>query len=134
MRAATQGDFVSAQDYLAAEAVSDIRHEYLGGLVYALAGETRGHSQIAQNFLFNLRQQLKGGPCKLYMHDIRVNFDLRKDEYYYYADIVDHLQRRLILGLGKRVIGTNPCYLYKTSAVTGVCGQHFGESFAVESG
>jgi len=94
MRTATQSDYVTVQDYLAAEAVSDIRHEYLGGLVYAMAGETRDHNHIAQNFLFDLRQHLKGGPCKLYMSDIRVNFNLRKDEYYYYPDIVVTCDKR----------------------------------------
>src|SRR6185369_12193361 len=94
MRTATQSDYVTVRDYLAAEAVSDIRHEYLGGLVYAMAGETRDHNQIAQNFLFNLRQHLKGGPCKLYMSDIRVNFYLREDEYYYYPDIVVTCDKR----------------------------------------
>ena len=88
MQAAAKNDLVSVADYLAAEAISDVRHEYLGGLVYAMAGETRDHNQIAQNLLFHLRQHIQGGPCKLYMSDIRVNFDLRNDEYYYYPDIV----------------------------------------------
>jgi Uma2 family endonuclease len=88
MRAAVKDDFVSVADYLEAEVTSDVRHEYLGGLVYAMAGETRDHNQIAQNLLIHLRQHLKGGPCRLYMSDIRVNFDLRNDEYYYYPDLV----------------------------------------------
>jgi Uma2 family endonuclease len=94
MQAAVKSDFVSVADYLAAEAASDVRHEYLGGLVYAMAGETRDHNQISQNLLFNLRQHIRGGPCKLYMSDIRVNFDLRHDEYYYYPDIVVTCDKR----------------------------------------
>ena len=88
MQTATQTDFVSVADYLASEETSEVRHEYLGGMVYAMAGGTRPHNQIAQNLAFNLRQQLKGGPCKIYMSDIRVNFQIRDDEYYYYPDIV----------------------------------------------
>jgi Uma2 family endonuclease len=94
MQTAIQSGYVTVEDYLAAEAVSDIRHEYLGGLVYAMAGETRDHNQIAQNLLVNLRQHLKGAPCKIYMSDIRVNFDLRNDEYYYYPDIVVTCDKR----------------------------------------
>jgi hypothetical protein len=56
--------------------------------------ETRDHNEIAQNSLFNLRQHLKGGPCKLYMSDIRVNFNLREDEYYSYPDIVVTCDKR----------------------------------------
>lgn len=88
MQTATQTDFVTVADYLASEEASDVRHEYLGGTVYAMAGGTRSHNQIAQNLAFNLRQQLKGGPCKIYMSDIRVNFQIREDEYYYYPDIL----------------------------------------------
>jgi Uma2 family endonuclease len=94
MQVAVQNDYVSVEEYLAAEEASVVRHEYLGGLVYAMAGETRDHNQIAQNLLFHLRQHLKGGPCKLYMSDIRVNFDLRNDEYYYYPDIVVTCDKR----------------------------------------
>ena len=88
MQAAVENEYVSVADYLAAEAASEVRHEYLGGLVYAMAGETRAHSQMVGNLYFALRQHLQGSPCKLYMTDIRVNLSLRDDEYYYYPDIV----------------------------------------------
>ncbi len=35
-----------------------------------------------------LRQHLKGKPCQLFMSDIRVNFELRNHEYFYYPDLV----------------------------------------------
>jgi len=88
MQTAVKSDFVSVADYLAAEEASDIRHEYLGGLVYAMAGETLTHNQISQNLLFHIHQNIKGGPCRVFISDIRVNFLLREDEYYYYPDIV----------------------------------------------
>ena len=94
MQAAVKSDFVSVPDYLAAEEASDIRHEYLGGLVYATAGETRAHNQIAQNIAFALRQHLQRGPCILYVSDIRVNFDLRNNEYFYYPDLVVTCDKR----------------------------------------
>jgi Uma2 family endonuclease len=85
---------VSVQDYLAAEDASEVRHEYLGGLVYAMAGETRAHNQIVGNLYTAIRQHLKGGSCKLYMSDIRVNLSLREDAYYYYPDLVVTCDRR----------------------------------------
>ncbi len=88
MQAVVQSDYVTVEDYLAAEETSDIRHEYLGGLVYAMAGETRAHNTIVLNLALALRQHLKIGPCKLYVNDIRVNLSLREDEYYYYPDLV----------------------------------------------
>ena len=65
MQTAERIDYITVEDYLAAEEQSDVRHEYLGGLIYAMAGETRAHNQISQNIAFALRQHLKGGPCKL---------------------------------------------------------------------
>ena len=87
MQAAVQSDYVRVEDYLAAEEASEIRHEYLGGAVYAMAGETRAHNTIALNLATAIRQSLKP-PCKLYMGGVRVNFQLRRDDYYYYPDVV----------------------------------------------
>jgi len=85
---ARQPDFVSEEDYLAGEALSDVRHDYLGGHVYAVAGETRTHNTICTNLLSTIRQHLRGGPCRLYVSDIRVNLTLHEDRYYYYPDLV----------------------------------------------
>ncbi len=88
MQTALQNDFVSVEDYLASEESSDIRHEYLGGLVYAMAGETRDHNRIVGNLYRNIFEGLKGKSCEIYMGNIRVNFKVREDEYYYYPDII----------------------------------------------
>lgn len=94
MQTAVKNEYVSVADYLAAEEGSQIRHEYLGGLVYAMAGETLVHNTICLNLATSIRAHLKGGPCRLFMSDIRVNFDLRNDEYYYYPDIVVTCDKR----------------------------------------
>ena len=41
MSAAAKLNLVSVEDYLAGELVSRVKHEYLGGVVYAMAGATR---------------------------------------------------------------------------------------------
>lgn len=94
MQTAVKTDFVSAADYLAAEEKSDVRHEYLGGQVYAMAGETTIHNQIRGNLYLACRLNLRGKPCRVYESDIRVHFDIRGDEYYYYPDLVVTCDRR----------------------------------------
>ncbi|HEX3719468.1 MAG TPA: Uma2 family endonuclease [Verrucomicrobiae bacterium] len=94
MQTAVKNDLVSVEDYLAAEETSEIRHEYLGGLVYAMAGETTTHNQIVGNLYLAIRNHLKNKPCRVYMSDIRVNFDIRDDEYFYYPDIVVTCDKR----------------------------------------
>lgn len=86
--AALQHDFVSVEDYLAAEETSDIRHEYLGGLVYAMSGTTRAHNTILGNLFTVVGSHLKRSGCSVYFSDIRVNFRIRDDEYFYYPDLV----------------------------------------------
>ena len=94
MQAAVRTEFVSVASYLAAEEASQIRHEYLGGLIYAMAGETLIHNQICQNLLFQIRPKTKGGICRAFMSDVRVNLHLRTDEYFYYPDIVVTCDKR----------------------------------------
>ena len=53
-----------------------------------MAGETLIHNQISGNLYLALRQLLKSTPCRAYISDIRVNFHLHNDEYYYYPDIM----------------------------------------------
>jgi Uma2 family endonuclease len=90
----TRTDFLPVEEYLAAEAESEVRHEYLGGLVYAMAGETRDHNTILLNLAAMLREKLRGGPCNVYASGIRVNLFIRSDEYYYYPDVVVTCEKR----------------------------------------
>jgi Uma2 family endonuclease len=94
VQTAAKSENVSVADYLAAEKTSEVRHEYLGGLVYAMAGETVAHNQIVGNLYLALRGHLKGKPCRVFVSDIRVNFDVRNDEYFYYPDIVVTCDKR----------------------------------------
>lgn len=88
MQTAVQYGSVPVEAYLAAEEGSEARHEYLGGVVYAMAGETRAHNEIVGNLYAAIRSHLKGGRCKLYVSDIRVALSLHDDAYFYYPDLV----------------------------------------------
>jgi Uma2 family endonuclease len=48
------------------------RHEYLDGLVYAMAGESEAHGTICMNLAAALVMQLRGGPCRAFSKDMRV--------------------------------------------------------------
>jgi hypothetical protein len=47
MAAATQIDLMTVDEYLAGELHAEVRHEYLGGYVYAMAGARTVHNRIA---------------------------------------------------------------------------------------
>ncbi len=61
------------EDYLALErADPQVRHEYLRGEIFAMGGASEGHNLIAWNIAGELRQQMKGRPCRAYTADMKV--------------------------------------------------------------
>src|SRR5882724_9667450 len=59
-------------EYLALEASSNVKHEFLGGQIYAMAGGTPEHAALAAALIGLLFPQLRGGPCRAYDADLRV--------------------------------------------------------------
>ncbi len=62
----------TVQQYLALERTSEVRHEYIDGVVYALAGGTAAHSRLAANLIMVLGIALRDGPCGVYSSDMKV--------------------------------------------------------------
>ena len=56
-------DYLSVEDYLAGEEVSDIKHEYVDGQVYAMAGGSLKHNLIAANTSGLLWSHLRNTAC-----------------------------------------------------------------------
>lgn len=78
--------YFSEADYLAAERAAPIRHEYVAGEVFAMAGASKVHGTLALNAAIALRQHLRGAPCRVWMADMKVR--VKADSAYYYPDVV----------------------------------------------
>jgi len=59
-------------DYLAHEVASNVKHEYLDGEIYAMAGGTPEHASLAVAIASVLRNQLEGKGCRVFSSDLRV--------------------------------------------------------------
>jgi Uma2 family endonuclease len=59
-------------EYLAGETHSDLRHEYLDGQAWAMAGGTPEHGALAAAVIGQLQSALRGKPCRVYTSDVRV--------------------------------------------------------------
>jgi Uma2 family endonuclease len=59
-------------EFVAAEAKSEVRHEYLSGEVWEMAGGTPEHSALALAMGGELRNALSGKPCRVFTSDLRV--------------------------------------------------------------
>lgn len=86
MSTAGNSDLISEQDYLAGEEVSNVRHEYVSGIVYAMVGGTAAHSIISGNAYVALRQQLKDSNCRAYATDMKVRVQSAQGARFYYPD------------------------------------------------
>jgi Uma2 family endonuclease len=60
-------------EYLEWEAKQEFRHEYVDGEVYAMAGGTVNHGQIAANFTILLGIHLENSSCRILNSDVKVN-------------------------------------------------------------
>src|SRR5262245_27261238 len=63
---------MTVEEYLEFEQRSQIRHEYLGGQIFAMSGATLRHNVIAQNMYSAFRSHLKGGPCRALIIDAKL--------------------------------------------------------------
>lgn len=86
MTAATLTELVSIEDYLAGELASEIKHEYLGGYIYAMAGARNIHNSIAGAWYGALYRQLLGKPCEPFNSDTKVRVSLSTHTRFYYPD------------------------------------------------
>lgn len=59
-------------EYLGFEASSNVKHEFLDGQIYAMAGGTPEHAALAAAAITLLGPQLRGGQCRPYNSDLRV--------------------------------------------------------------
>lgn len=71
-------------EYLAFERQSDLKHEYIDGHIYAMAGARRRHSLITGNLFASSHSQFQGKDCEVHQSDLRVKISARK---YFYPDI-----------------------------------------------
>lgn len=77
---------LSVDEYLKAENDGPVRHEYVDGEVYAMSGTSKRHNRVAVNLLSELYSRLQGGPCEVFISDVKVFIEALNC--FYYPDIV----------------------------------------------
>jgi Uma2 family endonuclease len=73
---------LSVEEYLEFEEKSKVRHEYVAGYVFAMAGATDAHNTITVNVATGLRPHLRRSGCRVYMVDMKVRVEA-VDAFYY---------------------------------------------------
>ena len=85
MSSLRKSDHLTLEEYVKGELYSEVRHEYVAGQVYAMAGAGERHNRIALNVAFQLRASARGGPCGVFMSDMKVRVDSM--DVCYYPDV-----------------------------------------------
>lgn len=87
MTAAQKLNLISVEDYLAGELESQVKHEYLGGVVYAMAGARDVHDIVTVNLLARLHARLHAkGRCRPFSSDTKIRVQLPTQTRFYYPD------------------------------------------------
>jgi Uma2 family endonuclease len=75
---------LSVAEYFALEATSDVRHEFVGGQLYAMVGGTRRHNLISGRVFRAVSEGLKDG-CYAYVSDMKLSV---AGDVFYYPDVM----------------------------------------------
>lgn len=70
-----------------------MKHEYLGGVVHAMAGASNRHHMIASNFLGALIARFRGKSCQPMNSDTKVRITFPDHTRFYYPDAMVVCQR-----------------------------------------
>lgn len=79
---------LNLRDYLAFDDTSPLRHEYLGGYVYATTGGSMRHNRIALNLAAALMKQLDSSRCQVFINDMKLH--VQAADSVYYPDVFVH--------------------------------------------
>ena len=77
---------LSVEEYLELERTSEVRHEYYDGEIFAIVGASESHALIVSNLVLSFGTQLRGGSCRVYSNDMRVQ--VAHTGLYTYPDLV----------------------------------------------
>jgi len=78
---------VTLEEFLEFERNSPLAHEFVAGEIYAMSGTTRSHDLVITNLISDIRNHLRGRPCRTYTGNRKVEFKCRDDDIVYRPDV-----------------------------------------------
>lgn len=69
-------------DYLARETASEVKHDFVNGEVYAMAGGTPEHGALTASLARVIGSALEGKPCRTFSSDVRVRVESTGGSFY----------------------------------------------------
>lgn len=75
---------ISVEEYLEGEKVSRVKHEYVNGEIYAMAGVSDRHNRICGNLYVLLDSHLDKSECEVFVAEVKLKIN---ENSYYYPDV-----------------------------------------------
>ena len=80
--------YMTVEEYLEFEERSTTRHEYINGVVHAMCGASLAHNRIVTRLHLALEKRLGGGPCEIFLQDLKLKVESDADNLFYYPDVM----------------------------------------------
>jgi len=77
-------EWISEEAYLQSELLSEVKREYIDGVIYAMAGASKNHQRITGNVSRKFGNQLENTPCEPFASDIKVKVGSQ----FFYPDVM----------------------------------------------
>ncbi|MDP1901540.1 MAG: Uma2 family endonuclease [Rubrivivax sp.] len=77
---------MTAEEFLAWDEHEAVRHEFVCGEVFAMAGAEDRHATVSLNVAMALRNHLRGSPCRTYLAEVKLRVEAA--DCYVYPDVM----------------------------------------------
>lgn len=97
-------DFISLDQYLAVEEASPVRHEYVDGVLYAMVGASKRHTEVVGNLYNAIRPDARDRGCRVFFVEVKLQASPSR---IYYPDLM------VVCDLSDtdELIATKPCLI-----------------------
>ena len=82
MSAQRKLEICSEQEYWDYEEKSEVKHEFINGQLYAMAGGTLAHADICGNVFAAAKARLRGKRCKAVNSELKIKVEATGDSFY----------------------------------------------------
>ena len=86
MGAAATALKMTADEYLAFEAASPTKHEFVRGELFAMSGTTKAHNRLVFNLVTAFTTALRARPCGVHFQDVKLRVEAANA--YFYPDVI----------------------------------------------
>jgi Uma2 family endonuclease len=78
--------YITPEQYLALEEKSPVKHEYINGYIYAMAGASDPHITVTGNIFTLIRNHIRGSGCRVFFTDMKTRIETINR--FYYPDVM----------------------------------------------